>query len=263
MKNVLIHPRLLLSLILFSLFLLVFDSIKWLNMPKSLIQQITIPIEYGLYQSGMYWQKQFEFIFITRQAFSENKALKEQMAAVLMENADLRTRLKETESLVDQYNKLNPQTYDLLPARVIGTGRFLTIDRGSNDNISIGQAVVFKDHYLGEVREVSPKTAWILLPSDPDSRIAVFSQSQEGRARGILEGQFGSELLMNKILHQEAIKMEDIVYSEGTEGKLPRGLVVGRVSEVYNRENEIFKQAKVEPIYRAIDLDVVFILRSS
>jgi rod shape-determining protein MreC len=180
----------------------------------------------------------------------------------LIENALLQKKLSETQILVDQYNKLNPQTFDLLPTRVIGINRYLIIDRGSDEGITSGQAVVYKDNFVGLVKDVSPKTSRVILPQDPDSKIPVFSQNTEGTAKGMLIGQFGSELLIDKILHQEVIKAGDLVYSEGTEGKLPKGLIIGKVTEVFERQNEIFKQAKVDPVFDIADLDVVFAIRN-
>lgn len=244
-----------------SLLIFAFDNLGLLNYPKQLLQNLTIPIQYGLYHNSKNISNQFNFIKDARKASLENFALKKQMAQVLAENAALQKELNENVQLVDQYNKLNPQTFDLLPARVLGVERYILIDKGLSDGLLENQVVVYKDNYLGRIKNITPKTSQVVLVTDPESKIAVFSQNPEGRARGILQGQFGSELLMDKILHEEQIKVGDLVYSEGTEGKLPKGLVMGKVTQVLERQNEIFKQAKVEPIFKLIDLDIVFIIR--
>lgn len=255
------HFKLFLILILISLFIMLFDNFKLLNLPKSVIQYLTIPIQYGLYQSGISITKQFEFLILARYSALENKALKIQLGELITQNSNLKKQLQETQDSIDQYNKLSPQTFDLLPARILGISRYLLVDKGSLDGVSIGQVVVFKDNFIGVVKNVSPKTSQILLSTDPDSKIAIFSQGNE-KARGIIQGQFGSELLMDKILHQEKIEVGDLVYSEGTEGKLPKGLILGKVIEVLERQNEIFQQAKVKPIFNLDDLGVVFMIRT-
>lgn len=262
MKTQVQDYKLLVGLVFFSLSLLFFDRVGFLNPFKSLAQTVTVPVQFGLYKSVTSFGQSFQFIFVARQAYLENEALKQQLGELLTENSSLRTKLSENETLVDQYNKLSPVTYDLMPVHVIGSGRFLTLDRGLDDGITAGQVVVYKDNYIGQIKEASPKTSRVLLPFDPDSKIAVFSQGSEGRARGILQGQFGSELLMDKILHQENVAEGDLVYSEGMEGRLPKGLVMGKVSEVLEKENEIFKQAKVVPLFNAVDLDTVFVMKS-
>lgn len=261
MKIILPDVKVFVLLMVLSLLLFVTDNLNLLNFPKQLLQNLTIPIQYGLYKNSKNVGDQFSFIIEARKGSLEKKALKLQLAQILSENAALQKKLQETEDLVDQYNKLSPNTFDVLPARVIGVERYIIIDKGSSDGISENQAVVYKDNYLGLTKHVTPKSSQVVLATDPESKIAVFSQDVDGRARGILQGQFGSELLMDKILHEEVIKTGDLVYSEGTEGKLPKGLVMGKVLGVMERPNEIFKQAKVEPIYKIIDLDIVFVIR--
>lgn len=262
MGKAVLNLRLFFILIFLSLFLALLDSLDSLNTPKSWMQNLTAPVQYGLYKGGKNISKQIEFLFLIRKAAQENKALKFQLSQLLVENAALQKKLAENEILVDQYNKLNPQTFDLLPARVLGISRYLSLDKGSLDGVQRDQVVVFKDHYLGQIKEVSPKTSTVLLSTDPDSKIAAFSQGMAGRSKGILIGQFGSKLFLDKLLHEENIQAEDIVYSEGTEGKLPKGLILGKVVEVLPNQNEVFKQAKIVPLFSAANLDLVFIMKN-
>lgn len=261
MKSALFHLKLFYILSLVSLVLMAFDLLGLLNIPKSLIQRITLPIQYGFYKTGTQISKQFEFIFMARYASQENLALRTQLGEMISENAALRKKLTETESLVDQQNSLNPKTYNLLPARPIGLGRYLSLDKGSDDGVGLNQVVVFKDNYLGSIKNVTPKISQVQLILDPDSKIAVFSQGGFGKAKGVLQGQFGQQTIMDKILHAENIAEGDLVYSEGTEGLLPRGLVMGRVTLVMERQNEVFKQAIVKPVFDISDLELAFIIK--
>lgn len=261
MKIILLDFKLFIILIIFSILLFAFDNFGLLNFPKGILQTLTTPVQYGLYKNSTNFKKQFTFIVEARKASLENNALKQQLALISAENATLQKKIRDTTDLIDQYNKLNPQTFDLLPTRVLGIERYVIIDKGSNDGIAESQVVVYKDNYLGKTKNVTPKTSQVILATDPESKIAVFSQGSYGRARGILTGKFGSEMLMDKILHEEIVEVGDLVYSEGTEGKLPKGLVMGKVVEVMERQNEIFKQAKVEPIFKLVDLDSVFLIK--
>lgn len=247
-------------LILFSLLIIIADNLNWLGLIKGSLQTVTIPIQYGLYKSSLSVSRQFEFISLARQASQENKALKEQLAELLSENARLNKQLAETQSFVDQQNSLNSQTFNLIPARPIGLSRYLLIDKGSDDGIKVNQTVIFKDNFIGKIKEVTNKKSKIILSSDPDSQVAAFATNDQGKAKGVLAGQFGSEMLMDKILHQEPIADNDIVYTDGTEIEIPRGLILGRVSEVLSRDNEVFKQAKVKSVFDTNDLEVIFII---
>ncbi len=249
-----------LTLILISFLIMGLDLIHFLAWPKIGLSYLTTPVQYGFFESSKVLSKQLSFLTAARFAAKENEALKQQMASLLSENANLRTKLAETQSQLEQQKALDSRTYKLLAARPIGLDRYLKIDRGSKDGIKVNQAVVFKDSFLGQVTQVSEKVSNIRLVPDPDSKIAAFSLSRDGKAKGVLLGQFGSEMLLDKILHEEAISIGDLVYSEGTEGYLPRGLILGRVSQVINVDNQVFKTAKVKPVFDVRDLELVYVI---
>ena len=260
MGKVIPDLKLFLFLIFLSLLTLFLDTLSYLNFPKKLISYITNPVSFGIYNTNQKIGKQFHFIFAARFAAQENKALKVAIGRLFAENADLRKKLAETESLLLQEKHLDPVNYNLLPARPIGLGRYLKIDKGFSSGIKKGNAVVFENNYIGKIKDVSSGNAAVELITDPDSKVSVFTLNKEGKAKGILSGQFGNELLLDKILHEENIAVEDLVYSEGLEEFLPRGLILGKVIQVLERENEIFKSAKVKPVFDIGDLDLVFVI---
>lgn len=260
LSSLLRDMKIFIPLVLLSVFLISMDNLKLLDLPKSLVQKITVPIQYGFYQYGQSVSKQFEFMILTRKTAQENKALTEQVAQILSENANLRRKLSEAEGFLEQQKSLNPKTFNLSPARPIGLSRYLRIDKGSEDGLVLGQAVVYKDNFLGIIKNLSSRNSEVILPSDPDLKIAAFASNKNGKSRGVLVGEFSSGMLLDKILHQEPIEKGDLVYTEGTETNLPRGLVIGQVSEVNVQENEIFKQAKVKSIFNASTLDIVFVI---
>ncbi len=248
-----------LVIVCFVIFLL--DNFHFFYFPKVLLADVTNPISLGLYQTSLKVQNQFQFIFAARFAAKEKKAAEEQMAELISENAQLRTKLAETQALLDQQTALDPKTYSLVPARPIGVDRFLKIDKGLSDGVNVKTPVVFKDNFIGVVVNASEKVSDVKLLTDPDSKVSAFSLNKDGKAKGILNGNFGSDMLMDKILHEEPIAVGDLVYSEGSEGNIPRGLILGRVSEVMGRENQIFKQAKVVPVFDIRDLELVFYIK--
>ncbi|MCR4306044.1 MAG: rod shape-determining protein MreC [Candidatus Daviesbacteria bacterium] len=261
MTKVIPNIKLFLILIFFSLLIFFLDTIKLLDLPKRVLFYVTNPVSFGIYNTNRNIGKQFHFIFQARFASQENKALKEQIGKLLSENAELRKQLAETVAFLSQEKHLDPNTYNLLPARPIGLGRHLKIDKGSSSNLKAGQAVIFEDNFIGKIVSVTHNASNIELLTDPNSKVAVFSQNKDGRAKGVLLGQFGTEILMDKILHEEKIAEGDLVYSEGLEGFLPRGLILGRVTKILERETEVFKQAKVQPIFDIRDLELVFIIQ--
>jgi rod shape-determining protein MreC len=252
--------RLFVTFISASILLFILDYFGALNLPRSGVQMVAAPIQYGLYKTSLGVGRQFEFIILSRRASQENKALGEQLAQVLSENAQLRKKMAETQAFEDQQKMLSSQTFTYKAARPIGYTRYLLIDKGSDDGLKVGQSVVYKDNFIGQIKEVSPKKSQVMLPMDPDSHIAAFSSNEQGKAKGVLDGRYGSEMLLNKVLHEENIVKDELVYSEGTEVDIPRGLILGQVSEVLEKDNEVFKQAKVKPVFDVGNLEVVFVI---
>ncbi|QQG43140.1 MAG: rod shape-determining protein MreC [Candidatus Daviesbacteria bacterium] len=252
--------QLLLTLILSSLLILGLDLLGWLNLPKTGLFYLTNPISLQLFKTRQVISQQFNFVFTARFASKENVALKKQLGDLLLENATLRQSLAETQALVDQQETFSPQTYNLIAARPIGLSRYLLIDKGSSDGVKEGKAVVFKNNLLGKVISASTKSANVELITDPDFKLSAFSLNTEGKARGIVSGQFGTYLLMDKILHNEPAEKDDLIYSEGLESYLPRGLILGSVTEIISVPNQVFKQAKVEPVFDVKNLDLIFVV---
>ena len=261
MSKALPNLQLFLFLIFLSLIFLLLDNFHFFDFAKKLAYFITNPISFSIYKINQSISRQFYFISAARQSSQENKALKEQIGTLLSENAKIRQKLAELEAQVTQEKFINSKTYNLIAARPIGLSRYLNIDKGTDSGLKVGQAVVFKDNFVGRIVNISPALASIQLLQDPDSKIAAFSQGLEGKAKGVLLGQFGTDLIMDKILHEEKINEGDLVYSEGTEGFLPRGLILGKVISVAERENEVFKQAKVRPVFDIRDLELVFVIQ--
>lgn len=238
-----------------------FDLRGYLDSPKALLESLTTPIQYGLYKSYNKVTSELGFIINARTASQEKKALVDQLAQILSENANLRRKLAEKESQLLQEQSINPNTFETIAAHPISYSRYLKIDKGADSGIKIGQAIVFKDNLIGAVLRVTPKQSEVRLIFDPDSKVAAFVTSDKGRARGILLGQFGSEMLMDKILHSETVNNGDLVYSEGTEGDFPRGLILGVVTKVSENPTQIFKAARVKSVLDIGSLDLVFAIK--
>lgn len=249
-----------LAFLLVAVTLFLFDSLGMLSPVRFAGNFIFSPIQIGIYQTGIKVKNQFEFIFTAKTAVNENRALKEQLSGILIENANLRQELSATKSLVEQQTIINPTTYTMLPANILGFSRFVIIDKGSLSGIKTGMPVIFHDSLIGQIKEVTDNRSTIILTSDPESKISSMINNSSGKTKGILVGQFGQGLLLDKILHQEPVSVGDLVYTEGVETVLPKGLVLGTVAEVYSRDNEVFKQARVRPIFDIANLDQVFII---
>lgn len=137
----------------------------------------------------------------------------------------------------------------------------IEIDRGSNDGIHAGMAVLGGSGALvGTVRETLPNRAWVALLSDSQSNINAVVQ--ENRALAILQGSVGKRVSLQLVAQSVDLKIGNTVLTSGLGGNYPAGLVIGRVSAIQGQPQDLFKNVSVEPVERLDNLEHVLVLTS-
>lgn len=143
-----------------------------------------------------------------------------------------------------------------LPSRVLrandpsGTRRSCLIDRGSDDGVEIGQAVVQGPVFLGTVFHVEPHSARVQLLTDPYSRLQVAVRTQEGlRATAWLRGGSDDGLGLRLLRGTEGLHVRsgDPVLTSNADERVPAGLIVGRVLTSSDADADSILEATVRP----------------
>jgi len=138
----------------------------------------------------------------------------------------------------------------------------MRIDLGRKDGVEKGMTVVTENIYVGQIISVGERDSLVQLPNDPNSKIPV-AIKQPGspgiHARGLLVGQFGGKLVLDRVLQEEDIRQGDLVVTSGEEGYLP-DLVIGQIKEVLPGTAEIYQQAIVSPLIDYSSLRFVFLV---
>lgn len=193
--------------------------------------------------------------------------LAEENARLRSENSDLKTRISQDAELKVENAELRRQLnfnenspFELVEARVIAYQpdnfrQFLTVNRGSRDGLKEGQAVVSQGTLVGKISEVSLSSAKVFLVSDPDFKVAAISQ--ESRASGIVSGQLGGGLLMDKIPQSDTISPGDSAITSGLGGEFPKGLIIGRIESVSSAKGDVFQSARISNGLQLARLDLV------
>ena len=200
--------------------------------------------------------------YVLQQLRGENQRVQGQVDELIYQLTLLREIELENKNLRDLLNMreqspdiLGPGA-DLLFAEVIGRDpsnllRFIVIDRGSRDGLKEGMPVMTARGLVGQLREVRPSSAKVMLLTDPSS--AINALVQRSRATGIVEGQTGTNLVLRYLPQTAGIAQEgDLVLTSGLGGHLPRRLLIGEIVEVRRSDVEMFQEARLRP---AVDLD--------
>lgn len=204
---------------------------------------------FGPFQKGLTKGTDFFGGILDRYLFlfhvkEENRLLREIVEELKQERVQLLEAKSENERLraLLAFKEKVPKL--LLPAQVIGrdlSGWFqtLTIDRGKEDGIDEGMAVLSVQGIVGQIMESSENFSRVLLVTDPNSAVAALIQRT--RARGIVEGT-GPNRCRLKYLHRSEDVIEgDQVLSSGLDGIYPKGTLIGTVTGVTKKESDLFQ----------------------
>ncbi|MEA3464853.1 MAG: rod shape-determining protein MreC [Thermodesulfobacteriota bacterium] len=151
-----------------------------------------------------------------------------------------------------------------LPARVIAVDasswfHTITIDKGSNDGITEGLAVVVAEGIVGRTIKCATNSSRVLLANDAASEIAALIQ--HNRTRCVARGK-GTHLTLDYALRRKDVHLGDMVITAGTGGVFPKGLPIGTISNIIKHDYGLFQTLELAPSVNFSRLeDVLIILR--
>lgn len=197
------------------------------------------------------------------------------LAGLRDENARLQDRVRELEAAVLETGSIQEQVAQLeailgveppgelatVTARIYSSGpsafdnaRF--IDKGANDGIVVGQAVIDEDGLVGRVDLVSANDSRIRLIIDPLVSAGVRVQSTN--ETGIVSGRGDGPLRLEMFRATSGVSGGDLVVTDGS--RFPPGLVVGRVVADASAEVGFVLRAEVEPAANLSKVDYVKVI---
>lgn len=220
---------------------------------------ITNPLKVPIFRAGNMLNDTFSVFTFWKSGEARIKYL--ELRVLELETGDVmcKSLSKENKALRDQLEIKTRTNLKYLPVFISGRQRYLSIDEGSDEGVFLGQALVLKDALVGRVIKVMPKSSLVILPVDPEERLAVSTIGKNGEARGVAVGDFGTRIVIDKVLQKEPLSEGDLVVTSGEDG-LPKGLLVGVVTKVISNETDVFKKAEVRPALNAGELEEVFLV---
>lgn len=204
---------------------------------------------------------------------------------MLTEIAELKLRLNSVDSIKQEnialrkmINFKNRQDKKLLICEVVsrngttGWWQTITVNRGKNDGIVKGSAVMTTDGLIGRIHSVSKTTSTIQLITDYTCNISC--TLPRTKAFGIVKGEGISingntplEILcpinpmkMDYISKEVSIKQGDLVITSGLGEIFPAKLVVGHIIKSELDRSGLYQRATITPAANLSELHYVFIL---
>jgi rod shape-determining protein MreC len=205
------------------------------------------------------WQGYFNLIDVR----SELAALQKTAAELQRENQLLQESSLENRRLRELLGFKKKLPYHFIPAEIIGRDpsswfRTLLIDKGADNGIRRGSAVMTARGIVGKVIATQKTTAKVLLIIDSNSALDILVQ--RSRAKGIVEGRTEELCELRFVSKTEDIQNGDVIITSGLDEIIPKGLVVGSVVNVVRNSPGFFQLVEVRPAVDFSKLEEVLVV---
>ena len=139
----------------------------------------------------------------------------------------------------------------------------LTIDKGENNGVEIGLAVVTGKGLIGRVINTSyfNSTVKLLTSDDINNKISVKIKNGDNYIYGILSGYKDGYLIIEGIDTNKEIIKDSIVTTTGLGGIFPSGIYVGKVSSITKDNFDLSTTVLVKSDVDFDDINFVTILK--
>jgi rod shape-determining protein MreC len=124
--------------------------------------------------------------------------------------------------------------------------RKVVIDKGLQQGIAAGQAVVDDLGVIGQVTRVFPLTAEVSLLTDKDQAIPV--QVQRNGLRSVLAGAGGGAMELRFLAANAEVQVGDTLITSGLDGIYLPGLPVAKISKIDRDNSFAFARITCEPL---------------
>lgn len=244
--------RLLLVLI-FSIFLIFFDHyISSFEATRGYLQSFVSPLQYLATAPKRMMTWTAENLTSRQDLIEQNQRykvdellLREQLMQLSMlekENTRLRSLLaspvrKETRKMVAEVIAVDSDPYT----------HQIVINRGANDGVYEGQAVVDERGIVGQIQNVGTISSRVILITDVTHAVPV-RVSRNG-IRMIANGTGHIDTLIhNFVPHSTDVRTGDVLVTSGLGGKYPEGYPVSTIIKINQDETRAFAQLYSKPI---------------
>lgn len=172
---------------------------------------------------------------------------------VVRENARLEKLL--------EYRRSSP--YSHVAASVIGRepsqwNASIVINKGEEQGIGQGMAVVNLTGVIGKIAEVSRYTSKVILITDPQFSVA--GLIQRSRANGLISGTLQGTCRMKYLDVTSGILKGDKVITSKLSSTFPEGLLIGEIEEVDFNPTHSALEAIVRPAVSFNELEEVLVI---
>nr|WP_150279184.1 rod shape-determining protein MreC [Halopseudomonas salina] len=235
-----------------SIALMVVDArVAALQPLRSNLSLLLTPVYYMADLPVRAWDTGYQLVASRLDLLAENERLRAEALLTKRKLQKLATLTEQNVRLRELLNSSSLVDERVLVSELVGvdpnpfTQRIL-INKGESDGVFLGQPVLDATGLMGQVVEVMPYSARVLLITDATHSLPV--QVNRNGLRAIASGTGNNELLELRFIGDTAdIREGDIVVSSGLGQRFPAGYPVGRVVSVSQDPAQPFADVRVAP----------------
>ncbi|MGE4498216.1 MAG: rod shape-determining protein MreC [Deferribacterales bacterium] len=209
---------------------------------------------------GDVWSGYINLVYVRQ----DNLELKEKNDRLKMENSLLREKVLEYERLKKLLNFKEAYSFQSVACNVVGRNvdgylKYIIIDRGSEDGIEVKDPVISFEGLVGSVSEVYSNTARVDVILNIKNNASVMNKRT--RAVGIIRGNGEGQLVVDYYDRLDKVQINDELITSGLGGVYPKGIAVGVVNRVDEKDTGLFQDLFVRPVVDFYKLENVLVLK--
>ena len=245
-----------------SFLLLIFKGA--INHGVELVSYVVFPIQKKIYEIGDYIKRTKEAIVSYQEILEENQVLKNEQIKydillsynekILEENRRLQEilKIKEEKNLNLKVAKVNFRNPSNLYTRFY-------INLGKKDGVKKNMIVLSGETLIGKVGRVYENYSIVDMITSENFNVSALTESQ---MLGITKGSDEEDgtLYFEANTFQNNIEIGEKIYTSGISEIYPKGLYIGKVSEIDEDNGELFRSIKVKNDIDILNMMEVLIL---
>ena len=235
-----------------------------INHGVELVSYVVFPIQKKIYEIGDYIKRTKEAIVSYQEILEENQVLKNEQIKydillsynekILEENKRLQEilKIKEEKNLNLRVTKVNFRNPSNLYTRFY-------INLGKKDGVKKNMIVLSGETLIGKVGRVYENYSIVDMITSENFNVSALTESQ---MLGIVKGSDEEDgtLYFEANTFQNNIEIGEKIYTSGISEIYPKGLYIGKVSEIDEDNGELFRSIKVKSDIDILNMMEVLIL---
>lgn len=258
-------PKILIGIVILFLFIGVLNLFQ--KQFKNFFYFVSEPLQKTFWKAGNSASGLLGSFLELNNLANENKELNTRNQELLEEITILQQIKTENQALKEVIGAGQNKEFKLILTDVIGIDSyqdFILINKGSEDGISENMPVINAQKVLfGKIFEVYKNFSKVMLVSNRNSVLDIKIQKDDTISPpiyGAVRGEGNLAAILDLVPLDREVKNGDILITSSLEGVFPKGLLVGKITEVGRDDLKPFQTARIDLFFNLKQMDKLFVI---